>query len=103
MTTTLPVVGRDGSAEGRSTVSANLGAKIMGRDGEIERLSAINADMLVALKKAQAVLAMMVSPAAIQQSTTMHAYAQAVEAEGAARAAIAKADAMRAHHSGEAP
>lgn len=48
--------------------------------------------LLEALKEAQSVLAMMVEPDAIQQTTTLHAYAAAAAAEAKARAAIRQAE-----------
>ena len=51
-----------------------------------------HAALLEALKEAQSVLAMMVEPGAIQQTTTLNAYAAAKAAEAKARAAISQAE-----------
>ena len=48
-------------------------------------------DLLEALKSAQTALAMIVSPFSIEATTTLDAYTHALNAEQAARAAIAKA------------
>jgi hypothetical protein len=55
------------------------------------RLIASAPDLLDALKAAQTALAMIVSPFAIEATTTLDAYTHALNAEQAARAAIAKA------------
>lgn len=56
------------------------------------RLIAAAPDILMALNRAQKALALIVEPNAIKQSTVLHAFAQTMEAEAAARAAIAKAE-----------
>ena len=48
--------------------------------------------LLEALKEAQSVLAMMVEPGAIQQTTAINAYAAAKAAEAKARTAISQAE-----------
>ena len=55
------------------------------------RLIAASPDLLEALKAAQTALAMIVSPLSIEATTTLDAYTHALNAEQAARAAIAKA------------
>jgi len=47
--------------------------------------------LLEALKEAQSVLAMMVEPGAIQQTTVISAYAAAVAAEAKARTVLSQA------------
>lgn len=49
-------------------------------------------DLLTALHACQTALAMMISPDAIKQTSALHAFAQATEAETKARSAIAKAE-----------
>jgi len=48
-------------------------------------------ELLEALRKCQAALAMLTAPDAIKSSSVLHAWAHCVEAEAAARAAISKA------------
>lgn len=59
---------------------------------DIASLARSNADLLSALRECQSVLALMVSPKAIQQTTILHAFAMATAAEVKARAAIIMAE-----------
>lgn len=52
------------------------------------RLIAAAPDMLAALKAAQSALAMMIAPDAIKNTSVLHAFTNATEAEAKARAAI---------------
>lgn len=56
------------------------------------RLIAASPSLLEALKEAQSVLAMMVEPGAIEQTTVINAYAAAKAAEAKARTAISQAE-----------
>jgi len=56
---------------------------------DIGALADANANLLGALQQCQRALATIVGPEAIRQTTVINAYAQAVEAEAKARAAIA--------------
>lgn len=58
---------------------------------EADRALMEREELLEALEQAQSVLAMFIDPKAIERTTTLNAYAQAVEAETRARAIIAKA------------
>jgi len=49
-------------------------------------------DMLAALRLAQSAISMMIEPKSIKEFVVQHAFARAVEAENAARSAIAKAE-----------
>lgn len=83
----------------KENVLHNVQAEIEGANRQAlhDRQRAIKAEanvaaLVEALKGAQSVLAMMVEPGAIQQTTAINAYAAAKAAEAKARAAISQAE-----------
>ena len=76
-------------------VKSNIASRIDASDRQarhdrerLTKVEAVNAALYDALNQCQAALAMLTAPDAIKATTTMHAWAAAVEAEAKARAAL---------------